>query len=270
MPFSVLNWNILGPATRDVQDYGFIKDDYGRLGRHLEIIQQYQADILCFQEIDLTALHLFNNFLLAQYIQLAYHEKGEHGGIVVYAKKSKFKLIDSIGGKLNTKEHKSPGAFSGAVIENIEDGAQLFVASIHLSKSSKREAISEAEEQISDLCYQLGEKLPSKIILAGDYNTLYEDIREVIVPLILQKLNTKIAMFEHESCTSYSPSGELTSIDHILYAGLEIKLDQSCIITSKYHHVHASQLEKTYEHGREHIVQPEIPSDHVPLFVVFE
>ena len=45
MPFSVLSWNILGPATGDVQDYGFIQGDYGRLGKHLDIIHQYQAYI---------------------------------------------------------------------------------------------------------------------------------------------------------------------------------------------------------------------------------
>lgn len=270
MVCSVLSWNILGPETRDVEDYGFIKGDYGRLGKHLDIIRQYEADVLCFQEVDLTTLHFFNNFLLGEYNQLAYHDKGAHGGIVVYAKKSKFELIEPIGALLKSTEVRAPGAFCGAIIKSIQDGSQLFVGSIHVSKSSKQEAISDGIEQISDLCLRLGKNLPSKIILAGDFNTMYDDMKQTIVPLMQQKLDKEIVMFEHETCTSYSSSGELSSIDHVLYAGFTLDFSQSCVITSKYRHVHASQLEKTYEHGREHIVQPEIPSDHAPVFTVFK
>ncbi len=270
MSFSVLSWNILGPATRDVADYGFIPGDYGRLGKHLEIISKLEADILCFQEIDLTALHFFNNFLLAEYMQVAYHEKGVHGGIVVYAKKMKFELVDSLGTLLKSSQKGSPGAFCGGIIKDIKTGEQLFVASVHLSKSSHPQAIDEAVYQVSDLCSSIKENLPSKIILAGDFNTMYEDMHKIVIQSISDILNKKFLMFEHESCTSYSPSEEPFSIDHILYSGFEIDLQKSCIVTSKHHHIRSDKLKKIYEHGFEHVVQPKIPSDHSPVLVVFK
>jgi endonuclease/exonuclease/phosphatase family metal-dependent hydrolase len=270
MALSVLSWNILGPVTRDVADYGFIPGDYGRLGKHLEIISKLEADILCFQEIDLTALHFFNNFLLAQYLQVAYHEKGAHGGIVVYAKKMKFELVDSVGALLENSQKGSPGAFCGGIIKDIETGEQLFVASVHLSKSSHPQAISQAVHQVSDLCNHIGKNLPFKIIFAGDFNTMYEDMQQIVIKSMSDMLNKKLLMFEHESCTSYSPSQEPFSIDHILYSGFEIDLQKSCIVTSKHHHVRPDNLKKIYDDGFEHVVQPQIPSDHSPVLVVFK
>src|SRR5262245_10471632 len=119
MPFSVLSWNILGPATRDVEEFGFIRDDYGRLGKNLQLISELDADILCFQEIDLTSLHLFNNFLLSNYQQASYHEKGTHGGVVVYVKKSKFSIISSVSSMLKKNQSDAPGAFAGVAIQNL-------------------------------------------------------------------------------------------------------------------------------------------------------
>jgi endonuclease/exonuclease/phosphatase family metal-dependent hydrolase len=270
MSLSVLSWNILGPATRDVADYGFIPGDYGRLGKHLEIINQFQSDILCFQEVDLTTLHFFNNFLLSKYQQATYHEKGAHGGIVVYVRKSQFKLIESIGSVLKSSEVRAPGAFCGVFLEDISDKSHLFVASVHLSKSSHPQAISQAVSQVSDLCENTGKALPFKTIFAGDFNTMYEDMRQTVVPTMSQILNKKLLMFEHESCTSRLPSGELTSIDHILYTGFEINLEKSCVVTSKYEHIQSDSLKKIYEHGLEHTVQPEIPSDHSPVLAIFK
>jgi exonuclease III len=270
MALSVLSWNILGPATRDVASYGFIPGDYGRLGKHLEIINQHQADILCFQEIDLTTLHFFNNFLLSLYFQASYHEKGSHGGVVVYVRKSKFELVESIGSVLKSSQINSAGAFCGTIFKNLSDGTQLFIASVHLGKSSNHQAIQEGVYQVSDLCNQLGKSLPTKIIFAGDFNTLLEDMKEFIVPAMSQMLNKKLSMFEHEACTSFSPSGELTSIDHILYSGFEIDLEKSCVVSSKSSHIQSDDLKKIYEHGFEHAVQPETPSDHSPVLAVFK
>jgi len=270
MSISVLSWNILGPATRDVVEYGFIPGDYGRLGKHLEIISNLDADILCFQEIDLTTLHFFNNFLLSQHAQVAYHEKGAHGGVVVYVKKSKFDFVSSVGSLLKSNHKKSPGAFCGGVIKSISTSEEFFIASVHLSKSSSSQAVLEAEYQISDLCNYVGKNLPEKIILAGDFNTMYEDMQQGVLETISKKLNKKFLIFEHESCTFHAPSSQPFSIDHVVYSGLEINLEKSCVITSKYHHVQPNNLKKIYEHGFEHVVQPEIPSDHSPVLVIFK
>lgn len=270
MQISVLSWNILGPGTGDVQDYGFIQGDYGRLGKHLEIIHSYQADILCFQEVDLTTLHLFNSFLLGEYTQGAYHDKGAHGGVVVYVKKSKYELIDSVSALLPGNQERSAGAFAGAFIKDIQGESELFIASIHLNKSSKAEALSDAIKQISDLCNQIAKNLPIKVVIAGDYNTMYEDMKQSVLPVMSQVLGKEFLMFEHSACTSSSNSGELSSIDHVVYRGLKLDLENSCLVTSKHHHVHAKNLKKIYENGREYVVQPELPSDHVPVLAVFE
>jgi endonuclease/exonuclease/phosphatase (EEP) superfamily protein YafD len=124
--------------------------------------------------------------------------------------------------------------------------------------------------QISDLCNYVGKNLPVKTVFAGDFNTMYEDMKEAIILTMSHMLDKKILMFEHESCTSYSPSGELSSIDHILYSGFEIDIKKSCVVTSKYNHIQSDDLKKVYEHGFEHIVQPEIPSDHSPVLAIFE
>lgn len=265
METSIFSWNILGPATGDVEDYGFIKNDYGRLGQHLKIIDRYKADILCFQEIDLTALHLFNNFLLSEYDQLSYHEKGAHGGVVIYAKKSKFELISSVGSLLQRENKKSPGSFAGVFIRDIVSKEELFIASVHLSKSSHPQEVFDANFQMKNLCDQLGKNLPQKSIFAGDYNTLYEDMKSIVVPEMSKVLDKNLLMFEHEICTSYSPSGELSSIDHILYSGFKIDLKKSCVIDSLYRHIDADTLEKISEHGYGYVVSSELPSDHLPI-----
>ncbi|MBI2344625.1 endonuclease/exonuclease/phosphatase family protein [Candidatus Dependentiae bacterium] len=270
MSYSVLSWNILGPATRDVEDYGFIRDDYGRLGKHLEIIQQYQADILCFQEVDLTTLHFFNNFLLAQYTQLAYHEKGAHGGVVVYIKKSKFTIVNTISSVLKTNEKFAPGAFCGGIIKNVADGSDLFIASVHLSKSSHPQVVSRALTQISDLCIRLKSNLPSQIIFAGDFNTMYEDMKEIVVPAMSQILSNILLMFEHESCTANSVKGELKSIDHVIYSNLQINLTQSCVVSKKYKHIDTVDRVQNIEKNNQNLIYKELPSDHAPILVVFE
>jgi endonuclease/exonuclease/phosphatase family metal-dependent hydrolase len=266
MPFSVLSWNILGPATRDVADFGFIQGDYGRLGKSLQVVSEIDADIVCFQEVDLTSLHLFNNFLLADYLQASYHEKGAHGGVVVYVKKSKFKVVSAVSSMLKNSASDAPGAFAGAVVENIETAKSLFVASVHMSKSSHREAISEGLYQVADLCNQLGKNVASSIILAGDFNTMYDDMRADLTPYMSEILAQKIVIFEHDSCTADSSTGEFKSIDHILYAGLSIDMQRSCAISEKYAHSRAQYLAK------ENIVpiHKKLPSDHAPIFAVLE
>ena len=270
MAFSVLSWNILGPATRDVEDFGFIKNDYGRLGKSLEIINNFEADILCFQEVDLQSLHLFNNFLLGQYAQVAYHEKGSHGGVVLYIKKSKFTVGDTLSSVLKNSASDAPGAFCGAIIQSIETKNSFFVASVHLSKSSHQQAISEGIYQVSDLCRRLGKNLPDTIILAGDFNTMYNDMKEAILPHMSQGLEKKIIMFEHESCTSNSPQGEFKSIDHVLYTGFHINFQKSCVASTQYHHIDRKDLKESMSHGHVVMIHNELPSDHAPLFAVFE
>lgn len=270
MSFSVLSWNILGPATRDVADFGFIKGDYGRLGKNLQLISEIDADILCFQEVDLTSLHLFNNFLLADYVQAAYHEKGVHGGVVLFVKKSKFKVISTVSSALKNSASDAPGAFAGAVIENIETQKQLFIASVHLSKSSHREAISEGLYQVSDLCNQLGKNLSSSIILAGDFNTMYDDMRADLMPYISQQLGVMLQMFEHNACTASSSTGEFKSIDHVLYVNLKNNFDRSCVVSGKYAHQNQQRSSENNVDESGGLIHKMLPSDHVPVFVVFE
>ena len=49
---SLLSWNILGPAVQDVTHYGFQRNDYQRLFLIFKIVQEYDADVVCLQEID--------------------------------------------------------------------------------------------------------------------------------------------------------------------------------------------------------------------------
>ncbi len=269
MPISILSWNILGPATRDVQDYGFIKGDYGRLGQTLELVSSVNADILFFQEIDLTALHLFNNFLLPNYIQAAYHEKGAHGGVALYVKKSKFKIISTVASVLKNSQNDAPGAFCGAIIENFDTGKFFFVASVHLSKSCHHEAVSEGIYQISDLCSQL-EKNIAQIILAGDFNTMYDDMRTHLIPRMSEMLGKKLVMFEHELCTENSTIAEFQSLDHILYANLSIDMKKSCVFSGKYFHAQQQILQTKGIDNHHEIISTKLPSDHAPIFAVFE
>lgn len=270
MQFSVLSWNILGPATRDVADFGFIKGDYGRLGKTLQLISAIDADILCFQEVDLTSLHLFNNFLLADYLQAAYHEKGAHGGVVVYVKKSKFRVISIVASALKNSASDAPGAFAGAMIEAIEVQQKLFVASVHLSKSSHREAIAEGLYQVADLCNQLRNNLASSIILAGDFNTMYDDVRSEIIPSMSQELGVTLQIFEHNLCTVSSVSGEFKSIDHVLYAGIRNNFEKSCVISGKYAYENQQRSQENGMHEQGDVIHKILPSDHTPVFVVFE
>ncbi len=270
MSFSVLNWNILGPATRDVADFGFIQGDYGRLGKNLQLISEIDADILCFQEVDLTSLHLFNNFLLAEYLQASYHEKGAHGGVVVYVKKSKFKVISTASSYLKSSANDAPGAFAGAIIESVQTAKQLFVASVHLSKSSYREAIAEGLYQISDLCSKLGENVASSIVLAGDFNTMYDDMRADVMPYMSEKLGVKLQMFEHNACTQGSSTGEFKSIDHVLYVNLKNYFEKSCVVTGKYSDENQQRSYEKRIDENQNFIHKNLPSDHVPVFVVFE
>ena len=263
---SVLSWNILGPATRDVADYGFIPGDYGRLGKHLKMIQQYQADILCFQEIDLTSLHLFNSFLLSEYIQASYHEKGAHGGVAVYVRTSIFDVVNSIGTTLQTSENYSPGAFSGTIVKNKIDGIEIFVASVHLSKSVHPQSVEKGVNQVFDLCKSLGSNLPSKVILVGDYNTMYNDMKEVILPIMSKELNKNLFLFEYESCVSPDISGEVSSIDHVVYSGMNIDLEKSCVITLENHRFQ-TELKKDDKAPSQDDQNKQLPSDHSPLLV---
>lgn len=270
MSFSVLSWNILGPATRDVEDFGFIKGDYGRLGKSLQLIDEIDADILCFQEVDLTSLHLFNNFLLADYLQVAYHEKGAHGGVVLYVKKSKFKVISTASSSLKNSASDAPGAFAGAIIEIISTGKNLFVVSVHLSKSSRHEAISEGIYQVSDLCRRLGKNIVTPLILAGDFNTMYDDMRLDLIPYMSQQLGLKLQMFEHNACTANSSTGEFKSIDHVLYVNLKNDFEKSCVITGKYAHANHQRLQQNGVDASGEFIHKKLPSDHVPVFAVFE
>lgn len=268
MSFSILSWNILGPATKDVENFGFIKRDYARLRQHLKIIDQYHADIICLQEVDLTTFNFFNEHLFENYRFAAYHEKGVHGGVVIYIKKLKFKLLHTVSSRLVSEQGSSPAAFCGIFLEHTQDEKPLFIANIHLSKSSQHQELQDGIFQLSQFCKLLKKKLSSQNIFMGDFNTFYVDMKEEVVPYLSEILKKRFKLFEHTSCTATKPNGASKSVDHFIYSGVHIDMDRSLVASGQYQHKDIDELMKRTEHEHSGKIYQDYPSDHAPIFVV--
>lgn len=264
---SVLSWNILGPATQDVDHFGFIKNDYGRLGKNLKLIREYQPDVLCLQEVDLTALHFLNNHLLGDYFQGAYQSKGTHGGAVLYFKRSMFELQSVLNAPLDSGEHLLPGAIACAVVQHQQSHKTMLIGSVHINKSSGRRASQSGVQQIKDLVHAWGDIMPDNIVIAGDFNTLYSEIIDTTVPLLNELTHKNFKMYRHISFTTSKLRGGFSSVDHVLFTGFTVDHKESRVGDGSYTYDQIANALTTLYHLPFRLIHEVVPSDHLPVYV---
>lgn len=268
--FSLLSWNILGPSTRDVEHFGFALGDYTRLDAVLKVIESYKADLFCLQEVDHVSLCFFNDNFLERYHLVSYQSKGTHGGVVVYAKRSMFDFVSSWGGKLKGYNSKSPGACAGGILIHKQSNVSLCVGSIHISRSHDLRSVLIGHKQWEELAFHIGDMIPERVILAGDCNTLYEEINQDTVPLLREIFKKSFEMFAHRSCTSNTPQGYFSSVDHVLYAHVRLIIDDSKVHAREYVYEPVTKAFSSIEIEKLMPIQQIVPSDHLPVFAVFE
>lgn len=268
--FSLLSWNILGPSTRDVEHFGFALGDYTRLGAVLKVIESYQADLICLQEVDHVSLRFFNNYFLDRYHLVSYQSKGAHGGVVVYAKRSQFDFMTSWGGRLRGYNSKSPGACAGGVLIHKQSNVSLCVGSIHISRSHDHRSVLIGHHQWEELAFHIGDMIPERVILAGDCNTLYEEMHQDTVQLLREIFKKPFEMFAHRSCTSNTPQGHFSSVDHVLYAHMKLIDSDSKVHAREYVYERITTAFSSIDIENLMPIQQIVPSDHLPVFAVFE
>jgi len=266
---SVLSWNILGPATRDVERFGFVQGDYSRLEKTIAVIQQYQADIICLQEVDKISLHYLNHILLCDYHCVAYQEKGLHGGVVVYAKRLLFEVEKTFECSLSSGDKNKPGALAGGVLTHV-DKIPLFIGSIHFSRSHDRRSMNSGKMQIEAIYEALRDSLPQQIIFAGDFNTLYEEMLYESLPFMNILWPISFNLFSHQSFTANRSDGNFLSIDHVMFSHIKLIEKDSMVGNRDYIHKAVLVTREIMKHELFQLVQKVVPSDHLPMFVLFD
>lgn len=268
--FSLLSWNILGPLTQDVEYFGFKYGDYDRLIDVLDVIQKSSADIICLQEVDKRSFLFFNSHLLATYEAVCYHAKGTHGGVVVYVRRSMFDINGSWGYTLDSGHERSPGAIAGGIIVHKPTGNKFYVASVHISRSHDRRSMVFGHEQWKAAHHFIKNEIQPIMILAGDYNTLYEEVVHDTVPLLHTLFQQPIEMYRHRSCTANSPFGAFTSVDHVLFSHLHLVSLESQVGNKQYIFDPIVSTVTVMMLQAFPPIQKVFPSDHAPVYTVFD
>ena len=161
--FSVLDWNILGPNTRDAAEYWqdknsflkreVLKGDYSRIINEVsKLILEQDASIICLQEVDRNSLEILNSKLIPKgYTQVAYQDKGPNSGSVIFVKKNEFEVLGSQGLKLEGTQASDIGAAAIGILKSNKTGAIFAVSSVHISRSEKEEGKETGDKQLKAL-----------------------------------------------------------------------------------------------------------------------
>ncbi|MBP9765285.1 hypothetical protein KBD08_03020 [Candidatus Babeliales bacterium] len=242
----VLSWNVLGDKARDVQEFyvGNLTVQQERIYRNMvTIVDCYQKslDFICLQEMPQIIIQdLDRKGFAFSHINMELAANAE--GSALYYNNLKYKQIDSKNLYIPTldQQHKGKCAI-GLFQSNNVPSQKILVVSVHFSRPNNRSGSADGLAQydnliraLQDLCrtnnQNLGE-LP--FIIAGDFNTYYEEMMKDIVPMW-----EGIRMFEHSSFTVVKPKEPLfASIDHMLYQKLSIDMSKSYVGSGDYRDV---------------------------------
>ncbi|MBM17858.1 MAG: hypothetical protein CL947_02180 [Epsilonproteobacteria bacterium] len=290
--FTLVTQNILGPNTQDVASFKYLTGDYRRLDHVLQRVISYNADIMCFQEWDDT----WNNrvaqadqstwqlmkILKTNYQFVSFEKKGSNGGVVLYCKRQNWTVLDR--GTMQLGVGQS-GACAWGLLQN-QKGEKVLVACLHLSRGNQAgdgrggsPTYSPSNKDTGQV--QLGiivtmlktlvgqHKCP--VVLAGDFNTLYQEILNDTLVDLNRLLPLGFQMFQHNSWTSNDSSSNFASIDHVLYSqGLQLDLSQSAVggSANPYQSPNvATAITKQQDVTKKPIHQAGFNSDHAPVFV---
>ncbi|MBP7854406.1 endonuclease/exonuclease/phosphatase family protein [Candidatus Babeliales bacterium] len=184
--FSLMTWNILGPNTQDVGNF-FPKGDYSRLKDTMQEILAHNADIIALQEVDQAAYNALLQELKKHYVNrklllLNRQEKGPNGGTVLVVNQNTFAVIKQGNESLpNTGSY--PGAASWVLVQSQKTGAQYYIVSVHISRTSNPKGTTDGDLQIKYLMSKLPANKPT--IIAGDFNTHALEINAHTLPQVL-------------------------------------------------------------------------------------
>ena len=260
--FSVVSWNILGPNTQDAA-YFVQVGDYSRIFKIINrILMQmngtYGPSIVCLQEVDAKSLKILDSKLFKQYDQVSYQPKGKNGGVVLFAKKSKFDVLDGQGVELS-----EGGAAAVGLLRSKKTGKILAVSSLHVSRRNDVSDQKKGELQLKKLQEAVvgmikHNKLNPKNVLnlyAGDFNTNADEIMNNVLNFL--EKNDGHTYFDAFGCedTVNDKEGNRKGIDHIITSGALKKVN---------HH------SKIFGNKKNKKIHDQVESDHAVLYAVYK
>ena len=314
--FSLLSWNILGLEVTD-SDLFFpstsrYKTQDERLVDIISVIESYDADIVCLQEVSKETIAKLKP-LEHTYAIVSWTAKGKHGGVALLAKKKIFSMVSSLSQQLRDDKQKIAGACSGACLKFIDDPAELVACSAHISRRNERDLQSykSGMAQLQDIVTAIStlssgnKNMP--VVVAGDFNTLYEEVATDYLQFMQSFLGKLFNFFEHHSFTASEFNGKMSSIDHVMFNNLQLIRGQSFVagnlkvpqvpalqekvylvqMSDKQYSIVSSVLPtqhycKTYEMVlvdpvlKQDLISPlnckvlQNPSDHLPVYATFK
>ena len=265
MQFSIMTWNCLAQrwlngkkdtefAHTELMEYA---EKGARMDKVVDILKQYQYDIICLQEIEVDSFIRDFGVLLTEspyiYVQQSFKKNGIPIGNVVLYNKNKFEL--------KWQNSRAGGLLVGLL--HIETNKQLYIANVHLKAGYDHEytRLCQIKKVIRNL--ERVTNYTDYIIICGDYNTTDKMPLQNNELTVLQLLQTpENSIFTHSldlyeirpnidiKETYFSPNGGPDDqFDHIL-----------CSKTLKYiSHLDINKQEIT----RHKLPSENWPSDHI-------
>lgn len=307
--FSLVTWNLLGPNAPDVDSFklpantakwNFTKGDMERLAIESDFLQKMNAAVICLQECD-------KNFKVPTVYELAsFQEKrGSNGaGVGLWYKPSVMECVKA-GGEFFTipkpGTNESRNACAWGVFNNIRDiPIHVLICSVHLGRSNDRSDIEIGKKILEALAEILKKPIEryrcTSVIIAGDFNTNYEELANVGQSYLVNLFKMPFVMYQHrswtvngnskfdfknkkslteEECEAYN--FEFAAIDHVMYTDgtLNLILQNSFVgfKDTPYFDARVSTAEKklgSREVGSGIKFHELFPSDHLPIFATFE
>lgn len=310
--FSLVTWNLLGPNAPDVDSFklpahtalwNFKKGDMERLNKESEFLQKMNADVICVQECD-------RNIIVPDGYRLAcYQEKGS-AGVGLWYKQNVMNCVDGEGKNFEITVPEKPKWKSqnacawGVFSSNKNPSPNVLICSVHLGRSNGR-SDEEIGKKIWDaLAEILKEPIQnyrcSSVIIAGDFNTNYEELANIGQNYVSKLFQVPFVMYTHNSWTvngnskfvfgkgapaltdaqCFDPLNfEFTAIDHVMYTNDTLNLiNKSSYVgdhKNSYGDVQVSIVQNKVPYNKLNetnlpLIHARFPSDHLPIFATFE
>lgn len=279
--FSVLQWNVLAKCYASTETFPTVEPEYldwdYRKNLIAQEIKNYNADVICLEEVDVRDLEFFKSLYPEDQYSFSYIKKPHSkDGICVMLRKEKFQVIDTdLITHLKEDGVQKENLVSQVVLAKYDNGgidAYLILAACHLKADSPsadftgtrlrqvRQIMDAVEKKRNHCLKELGANENNSITLVcGDFN---EGPKEPAAQEFLKykEIGLKSA-FEDEPYTlfqTYGSSNYLikSTVDHILYS-------KNLQLTKK---IGAPAEGVVGENG---LISKNFPSDHLSLFAEF-
>lgn len=312
--FSIVTWNILGVWAPDLESYqysgsqySFRNNDFSRFYSTIKILNSCNTDVVCLQEV-LESMALsknpafidFNKQL--RYQMVSYQKKGTTGGVALYVNPTgRLSFLKS--GTIDMSSMQGGACAWGLFEVKLDPVRKVLVCSVHLNRDNELSGLLKGRQQWDMIIAEISKIIkihsPCSLVIAGDFNTLYEEVFRDSQSYIGQSLDVPIEMYEHKSWTANgninfdfkNPKASLSafggaenyvfsSLDHVLYSSQSLTLDRDLskvgvlnydyvdekVLTSR-NKVNYSDIIYKYPI---YLIHQIYPSDHIPVKVVFD